>query len=167
MTAQEFEHIARTLRPRLKAVGRQFWNDEDRAEDTAQETLIRLWMVSSRLGKGDNVEALAVRMAKNWCVSQWRKEQHDRTDSLGQQHVGRLAQPADTGVQAEDTLRELQAAIGQLTKAEQRLFRMRHEQEMDIPQIAAATGIHPRSISAMLSTARRKLQAILKERGTI
>ena len=43
MTRQAFEHIAHELRPRLKDIGRRFFGDEDRAEDIAQETLMRLW----------------------------------------------------------------------------------------------------------------------------
>ena len=42
MTQQEFEHIAQQLRPKLLNIGRQFFNDEDYAEDIAQETLMRL-----------------------------------------------------------------------------------------------------------------------------
>jgi DNA-directed RNA polymerase specialized sigma24 family protein len=49
--------------------------------------------------------------------------------------------------------------------AEQRLFRMRHEAEMDIQQISAVTGIGVRSVSAMLSTAKRKLLKILNPKG--
>jgi len=42
---------------------------------------------------------------------------------------------------------------------------MRHEAEMDTAQIAAVTGIAPRSVSAMLSTAKRKLKDILNKKG--
>jgi DNA-directed RNA polymerase specialized sigma24 family protein len=42
---------------------------------------------------------------------------------------------------------------------------MRHELEMDIGQIAAATGATTRSISAMLSTAKRKLLDLLNPKG--
>jgi DNA-directed RNA polymerase specialized sigma24 family protein len=44
---------------------------------------------------------------------------------------------------------------------------MRYEAEMDIGQIAAATGVGERSVSAMLSTAKRKLQEILTQKGDL
>ena len=49
MTQQEFEHIAQQLRPQLLNIGRQFFNDEDCAEDIAQETLMRLWLLRERI----------------------------------------------------------------------------------------------------------------------
>ena len=64
-------------------------------------------------------------------------------------------------------IKRLYEAIEHLNPAEQRLFRMRHEAEMDIQQISIATGIGVRSISAMLSTAKRKLIEILTQKGGI
>ena len=49
MTQQEFEHIAQQLRPKLLNIGRQFFNDGDYAEDIAQETLMRLWLLRERI----------------------------------------------------------------------------------------------------------------------
>ena len=66
--------------------------------------------------------------------------------------------------QKEEVARLLKA-VNQLKPAEQRLFRMRHEAEMDIQQISAVTGIGARSVSAMLSSAKRKLLDILNPKG--
>lgn len=65
----------------------------------------------------------------------------------------------------DDNQRFLQLAIRTLTPQEQRLFRMRHELEMDVPQIAAATGLMARSVSAIVSTARHKIVEQLKIGG--
>ena len=70
MTQQEYEHIVPRLRPRLKDIGRQFFGDEEMAEDIAQETLMRLWMLRERIEPQLDIEPLAVRMAKNLCVSE-------------------------------------------------------------------------------------------------
>ena len=66
-----------------------------------------------------------------------------------------------------EEVERLRKAIGQLKPSEQRLFRMRYEAEMDIPQIVAATGIGERSVSAMLSTAKRKLSELYKKGGQV
>ena len=60
----------------------------------------------------------------------------------------------------------LKRMLSRLPKSEQRLFIMYHEMEMDIEQIAAVTGIGSRSISAMLSSARKKLTELLRKGGT-
>ena len=165
MTSQEFEHIATELRSRLKTIGRQFFCDDDAAEDIAQETLMRLWMLRHRIDEQKGIESLAVRMAKNLCVSEWRKQKVRQGKDL------EVELPALEDIQHDMELKEeikrLYQAVSQLKPAEQRLFRMRHEAEMDIQQISAMTGIGARSISAILSTAKRKLQEILTKKGGI
>ena len=165
MTRQEYEHIVPELRPRLKNIGRQFFGNEGIAEDIAQETLMRLWMLHERIASLTDIEPLAVRMAKNLCVSEWRKQKVRQGKDL------EVELPALEDIQHDMELKEeikrLYQAVSQLKPAEQRLFRMRHEAEMDIQQISAMTGIGARSISAILSTTKRKLQEILTKKGGI
>ena len=68
-------------------------------------------------------------------------------------------------MELKEEIARLQKAVSLLKPTEQRLFRMRHEAEMDIQQISAVTGIGVRSVSAMLSTAKRKLLEILNTKG--
>jgi RNA polymerase sigma factor (sigma-70 family) len=163
MTRQAFEHIAHELRPRLKDIGRRFFGDEDRAEDIAQETLMRLWLLRDRIAPQADIEPLAVRMAKNLCVSEWRKQQVRQGQVVRVEIVAH--EDIEHHVELKEEIARLQKAVSQLKPAEQRLFLMRHEAEMDIQQISAVTGIGARSVSAMLSTAKRKLLEILNPKG--
>ena len=151
------------LRPRLKDIGRQFFGNEEMAEDIAQETLMRLWMLRERIEPQTDIEPLAVRMAKNLCVSEWRKQKVRQGNVLQEALTGH--EDIQRDVEQKEEVAQLQKAISQLKPAEQRLFRMRHEAEMDIQQISAVTGIGVRSVSAMLSTAKRKLLEILNPKG--
>lgn len=163
MTQQEFEHIVPRLRPRLKDIGRQFFGNVEMAEDIAQETLMRLWMLRERIAPQTDIEPLAVRMAKNLCVSEWRKQKVRQENSLQEALTDHKDIQRD--VELKEEVARLKRAVSQLKPAEQRLFRMRHEAEMDIQQISAVTGIGVRSVSAMLSTAKRKLLKILNPKG--
>ncbi|MCR5364782.1 MAG: sigma-70 family RNA polymerase sigma factor [Prevotella sp.] len=163
MTQQEFEHIVPRLRPRLKDIGRQFFGNEEMAEDIAQETLMRLWMLRERIAPQTDIEPLAVRMAKNLCVSEWRKQKVRQENSLQEALTDHKDIQRD--VELKEEVARLKRAVSQLKPAEQRLFRMRHEAEMDIQKISAVTGIGVRSVSAMLSTAKRKLLKILNPKG--
>ena len=82
MTQQEYEHIVPELRPRLKDIGRQFFGDEEMAEDIAQETLMRLWLLRDRIDPQTDIKPLVVRMAKNLCVSEWRKQKVRQENAL-------------------------------------------------------------------------------------
>jgi RNA polymerase sigma factor (sigma-70 family) len=163
MTQQEFEHIVPRLRPRLKDIGRQFFGNEDMAEDIAQETLMRLWMLRERIEPQTDIEPLAIRMAKNLCVSEWRKQKVRQGNAQQVKLIAR--EDVHRDVEMKEEVARLQKAVGQLKPVEQRLFRMRHEAEMDIQQISTVTGIGVRSVSAMLSNAKRKLLEILNPKG--
>jgi RNA polymerase sigma factor (sigma-70 family) len=151
------------LRPRLIEVGRRFFGSDLAAEDIAQETLMRLWLLRERIDPRTGMEALAIRIAKNLCVSEWRKGNVRKSTILQQEPHSEDVTIRQ--LEAREDIERLRAAIQRLSPTEQRLFRMRHELEMDIGQIAAATGATTRSISAMLSTAKRKLLDLLNPKG--
>lgn len=164
MTQQEFEHIAQQLRPLLLHIGQQFFGNSDNAEDIAQETLMRLWQLRDRIEQKVELEPLAIRMAKNLCISEWRRRQVRNSVSLSKQEAI-TNETISRQLEANEAIAQLRSALTRLKPTEQRLFRMRHELEMDITEICAVTGIAPRSVSAMLSTAKRKLSEILNSKG--
>lgn len=164
MTQQEFEHIAQQLRPLLLHIGQQFFGNSDNAEDIAQETLMRLWQLRDHIEQKVELEPLAIRMAKNLCISEWRRRQVRNSVSLSKQEAI-TNETISRQLEANEAIAQLRSALTRLKPTEQRLFRMRHELEMDITEISAVTGIAPRSVSAMLSTAKRKLSEILNPKG--
>ena len=164
MTQQEYEHIAQQLRPLLLHIGQQFFGNSDNAEDIAQETLMRLWQLRDRIEQKVELEPLAIRMAKNLCISEWRRRQVRNSVSLSKQEAI-TNETISRQLEANEAIAQLRSALTRLKPTEQRLFRMRHELEMDITEISAVTGIAPRSVSAMLSTAKRKLSEILNSKG--
>ncbi|MBQ7420489.1 MAG: sigma-70 family RNA polymerase sigma factor [Prevotella sp.] len=163
MTRQAFEQIALTWRPRMIEVGRQFFGDDDIAEDIAQEALLRLWLLRERIDETTHPEALALRITKNLCVSEWRKQKVRQT--VVPLHEPAVEESVSQHLTEDEEIRRLRQAVQRLTPTEQRLFRMRHELEMNLTEITAVTGIAPRSISAMLSTAKRKLLYMLTKKG--
>lgn len=162
MTTQEFEHIARMLRPRLIGIGRDFFGHDMEAEDVAQEVLMRLWVMRERLDTRLGLDGLAVRMAKNICVSEWRKQQVRRNNQPA--YATKSEADQHSRLEESDNRQMLAEALQKLSPTERRLFKMRQELEMDLPQMASITGIGERSLSSMLSAARRKVMAhIMKQ----
>ena len=76
MTRQEFEHIAAQLRQKVLNVSTQFFASRQDAEDAAQEAMVQLWRYCEQIDASRNIDALAVRVAKNCCVSMYRRQQH-------------------------------------------------------------------------------------------
>ena len=153
------------MRPQLLKLGFSFFSDEELAADAAQEALLRLWLLREQVADTSHAEALLIRMTKNVCVSEWRRKQ--KMGFLPSLEMDNVLAEEMQPMADDDNARQLASAIQSLTSTEQQLFRMRHELEMDIPQIAAVTGLLPRSVSQVVSVARRKIVEQLKKGGIL
>ena len=158
-----FTSIVPRLRPRLLNLALQFDADSDGAEDAVQEALVRLWTAWKGLTEEVDAERLAVRLTKHACIDAYRKKQ--------QQHMVALKDVTTTtsvdAIHEAELQQALDRAVAALPPAERRLWTMFAEAQMDSAQIAAATGIAVRSVSSMLSTARRHIVESLKKGGAL
>ena len=165
MTESEYITHVEHLRPLLLRVGREFFHSGEEAEDVAQEALLRLWLCRDRLPDGRELESLAVRIAKNVCISMWRKQRLREALSIdeGIPLAPMADEQADSGVADDEQQRLLALAVRQLTPSERRLFLLRQEADMTLDLMARITGMQPRSISSKLSAARRKVYEYIKQ----
>ncbi len=171
MTRSEFEHIAAQLRQRVLKVGLDFFGSKDDAEDAAQEAMIQLWRYCEHIDAERNIEALAVRVAKNCCVSMYRKQQHVADPSKGTLSdrvidLNQTTGPHDPQVQLEaiETQRMLTETIDLLKPRERQLFEMRAVEGLSAEEVSKQTGIPKASVAVMVSTARKKVFTELMRR---
>ena len=167
MTRSEFEHIAAQLRQRVLKVGLDFFSNKEDAEDVAQETMVQLWRYLEHIDAERNVEALAVRVAKNCCVSMYRRQSGKAgTIDIDQQADNRLESSASPQalLEAQDAQRLLSEAMALLKPRERQLFELRQMDGLSTDEVAMKTGIPKSSIIAMVSAARKKVLTELKRR---
>lgn len=162
MTCSEFVHIAEQLRHRVLRVGLDFFGSYEDAEDAAQETMVQLWRYLEHIDAGQNVEALAVRVAKNCCVSLYRK-QHREKLATDLSRDGTDVSPHEF-MEAKDMQRMLSEALDLLKPRERQLFEMRQLEGLSTDEITNQTGIPKPSVTAMVSVARKKVFTELRRR---
>ena len=164
MTRQEFEHIAAQLRQKVLNVSTQFFASRQDAEDAAQEAMVQLWRYCEQIDASRNIDALAVRVAKNCCVSMYRRQRH--TADIDQQSIKTPTAEASPQQQleAQDTQRMLNEALSLLKPRERELFDMRAVMGLSNDEISSQTGIPKTSIAPMVSEARKKVMAELLKR---
>lgn len=162
MTCSEFEHIAAQLRHRVLRVGLDFFGSHEDAEDAAQETMVQLWRYLEHIDAAQNVEALAVRVAKNCCVSLYRKQHRERL-ATDLSRDGADVSPHEL-LEAEDVQRMLSEALDLLKPRERQLFEMRQLEGLSTDEITNQTGIPKPSVTAMVSAARKKVFTELRRR---
>ena len=163
MTRSEFEHIAARLRLRVLKVGLDFFGSREDAEDAAQETMVQLWRYCEHIDAERNVEALAVRVAKNCCVSMYRR-QKPQTDVQSVMLNAQLEASPQEELEAKDTQRMFSEALDLLKPRERQLFEMRQMERLSTEEVSVQTGIPKPSIIAMVSAARKIVFTELKRR---
>lgn len=162
MTQETYIELAEEQRIRLKEIAQSFLHDEAEAEDAVQETLLRLWLLRERMASAEDFRPLAVRITKNVCISLWRQKQ--KQVSVPLEAIALLessCMPSDLEEEKENGLM-LSRAVNSLPPAERRIFQL-WQQDMDIQEIAVITGAKPRTVSSMLSLARRKIFEKMKK----
>ena len=142
-------------------VGLQFFGSQEDAEDAAQETMEQLWRYCEQIDASRNIEALAIRVAKNCCVSLYRKNRPTPNPS---RYGGELGSTPQEILEAKDTELMLEEALDLLKPRERQLFEMRQLEGLSVDEISSETGIPKLSITAMVSTARKKVFTELKRR---
>ena len=160
MTRSEFEQIAAQLRQKVLKTGLDFFGNREDAEDAAQDTMVQLWRYLEHIDAGRNAEALAVRVAKNCCVSIYRKRK-SLSPALSQ---GEGVLTPQEQLEAKDTQRMLDETLSLLKPRERQLFDMRALMGLSIDEITQQTGIAKPSVTAMVSAARKKVFTELKRR---
>jgi len=168
MEHAEFIRLASKLRARAMAIGQSFFGQEESAEDVAQETLIRLWKAWGGLASTEEADRLTVRVAKHECINVWRREQRRPHTSLSIAHEETHSAANEGHTLEESELTEaIRQATGTLPRSEGHLWRMFAEAGMEAGEISIVTGINVRSVSTMLSHARKHIYNVIKEGGYI
>ena len=153
MTQEEYKEEARRLRPRLLQTARRYLNEDD-AEDTVQDVLLRLWQMVDTLHMP--IDALATVLVRNFCVDRLRRQK----PSLALTASYEQADETETDERIERVL----AMIDTLPTLQQTILRLRHIEGMGMKEIAELTGSSEVAIRKTLSRARQTLKQQYEKR---
>lgn len=143
-------------------VGRDFFGNQMDAEDVAQEALLRLWKYCERLNADRNLEALAVKVAKNVCVDLY-KSRNTYEDEITYDIASPPSQSADAELHAKEVQQKIDEAIERLNPRERDLLKARQFEGKSAEEISEQTGIPKSSVKSMISKARKKLKMDLQK----
>lgn len=133
-----------------------FFGRQDDAEDVTQDAMLQLWRYCEQIDGCRNVAGLAVRVAKNCCVSHHRRQRTEADYEALNHSAGEDYSPQQL-LEADEAQRMIDEVLARLKPRERELFEMRRIEGLSTKQIAEQTGISERSVSAMVSAARKKV----------
>lgn len=152
---KELEKVIVGMRRRLMDEARRFLRNQDEAEDTVQDVVLKLWTMRDRLGDYRSVEAMAVVITRHLCLN--RKRDYGKCLDLQA-----LKETTDSGSPEQlligrETEGRLLELIDSLPDRQQAILRMKHVDGMETDEIAALTGMTADSVRQNLSRARRNI----------
>lgn len=152
--------VARKM-PRLMSLARRMLNDPIEAEDVAQETLLRTWKQAATWVPGKaRIDTWMHRVALNLCYDRLRR----RRDAVSTDDVeivdGAISAPAK--IEAEQTARQVQAAINALPDRQREAIVLTYYQELSNQEAANVMDVSVEALESLLARARRTLRASLK-----
>ena len=145
------------VRPKVLALTRKFFRTsrlEGDTEDVVQDVLIRLWEARRSGADIRNPQAWAVTIAKNACVSFWRKSRHLRQEPLPLSLTS--AESATLHIEQTEARHRANNALKSIPEATLRLLQLKAS-GLSLDEIAVITGRPKGSIKASISIARKDL----------
>jgi RNA polymerase sigma-70 factor (ECF subfamily) len=158
LSDRDFKRALIDVAPHLRAFARGLCGSPDRADDLAQEAMLRAWAARDRFAAGTNFRAWTFTILRNYFYSEARRSQfHGEYDDTVAERI--LKEPAsqDDALELADALRALQAIPDTHREALMLVVGagLSYEEVAEICEIAIGT------VKSRVSRARAMLEEIL------
>ena len=158
MTIQTFKRNVFPVQAKLFRLAKTLLPEEEDAEDTVQEALLKLWQNRQNLTNYRSIEALAMVITKNLCFDKLKSSHRQRvvplsptTDAVGRDNPYQQAEQSDSA-------RLLQQLIAQLPEQQRLVIHLRDVEEYSYEEMEQLTGMCVNNIRVALSRARRSVR---------
>jgi RNA polymerase sigma-70 factor (ECF subfamily) len=156
MDIQTFKTKVLPLREKVIRMSLRMLRCADEAEDTAQDVMLKLWLMRDRLHIYRNLEALAVQIGKNVNINKI-KARKDRSDDAFET----MAEPSltpDRQLEATDTMETVARIIERLPDLQRMVIRLRDIEGYRPAEIAQIMGCEENAVNVNLFRARKKVK---------
>ena len=149
--------------PAMCNFARQFLNDSEMAEETAQDMFVRIWEKRATLNIETSVKHYFFRSIRNHCLNQI---QHQK---IRQQYATKMMESSQQEIDPEqyyiegELAERIEKSIGSLPTKRQEIFRLSREKGLKYKEIAEELNISIKTVEAQMGLALKHLRDELKE----
>ncbi|WP_337044986.1 RNA polymerase sigma factor [Emticicia sp. 17c] len=159
MDLKVFTQAVLSHQARLFRVAKLFLRNNEEAEDTVQEILLKLWDKRQQLDHYQSVEALAVQMTKNLCLDKLKSHAYTKTEAMPDTvEVKELARTPHEQTELSDSNQLLKSIIDNLPELQKTILHLRDVEEYSFEEIEEITGQTINNIRVILSRARKSVR---------
>ncbi len=156
MNLQQFKSEIMPLREKLLSYSLSMLGHMDDAEDTVQETLLRLWNIREQLDSHTNPGGLSMQITKNICIDKLRSRKI--TVVPEDNHFRDENEKTFTQAEIKDAVALVRKIIDSLPELQQKIILMRDVEGYELEEIADITGTQVSAVRMNLSRARKKVR---------
>jgi len=161
MNTETFKTIVIPLNRKLNAFAFRFLNDYDEAKDVVQEIYIKLWNMRNELEKYNSIEALAMKMTRNFCLDKIKLK---KTIPINPSIQNQLENKLDFSTQNDKdqvltiAVNRAKNIINELDEPQKTIMQLHDIQGYDYEEISEILNMNINTIRVSLSRARKKVK---------
>ncbi|MBT0669445.1 sigma-70 family RNA polymerase sigma factor [Novosphingobium profundi] len=155
----EFKRALADVAPHLRAFARGLCGCRDRADDLAQEAMLRAWAARERYAAGTNFKAWTFTILRNHFYSEARRARfHGEYDELTAERILRTDASQESAVELADVLR----ALGAIPANYREALILVAAGNLSYEEIAEICGIALGTVKSRICRARAMLSKIIE-----
>jgi len=135
----------------------------DAAEDVAQRAFLQLWDRRSQWRAEGSMRALLCRIARNYAISEHRRQSADERSAAAFTELTEPANPVRDALEAEQLRSALDREISLLPPRRREIVVLRCVHDLSYKEIADVMNIAPQTVANQLSSALATLRTSLRE----
>jgi RNA polymerase sigma-70 factor (ECF subfamily) len=168
----DVDELVRAYRTRVFRYALLSLKDRDLAETVTQDCFLKAFNTRNQYRGECSVYTWLIKIAFNLICDHtrtrrfqfWKHASTSSVDlSLLENHLAAQQQSAESSLLAREKLRQVWAVVEQLSARQQSVFLLRFVEEMDVLEIAQATGMKAGTVKIHLHRALGKIRAELRE----
>ncbi|MBC5839819.1 RNA polymerase sigma factor [Flavobacterium sp. F-380] len=164
MNQYDFVQIINPFRDKLFRLAKRLLVSTEEAEDATQEVLVKLWNKNNSLNKYNSIEALAMKITKNYCLDQLKSK---RASNLPITHNNYKDQQstAEQKTEVNDCLQWVEKIINQLPEQQRILIQLRDVEQYEYAEIAQIVKMTESAIRTTLSRTRKTIREKMQQKN--
>ncbi|MCB2075298.1 MAG: sigma-70 family RNA polymerase sigma factor [Novosphingobium sp.] len=160
LSDRDFKRALVDVAPHLRAFARGLCGSPDRADDLAQEAMLRAWAARERFAAGTNFRAWTFTILRNFFYSEARRSQfHGEYDEAVAERILKAPASQEDALDLADALRALQS----IPETHREALMLVVGAGMSYEDVAEICGIALGTVKSRVSRARAMLEEIIEE----
>ena len=161
---EAFHRLFDAYRNRLYFYTLQITGSKELAEDTVQDTFLRIWLHREQLLGVVHFNAYIFRIARNGVLNGFRRKALEATIIRERSEQQQYEPEAEEKLHFKLVRSELQKAVDALPQQQRRVYLLRREEGRPIKEIAALLDISEITVKRHLTQAQKQLRQVIENR---